>query len=81
MKNKTISLKDLGITDEDLIHCEVKELEDGGAEFFYEFTDEAQAILDAFCHRENIDIEKFLKATLLSDPVSMLDLKPDKKQN
>ncbi len=79
MQNKTMSLKDLGITDEDLIHCEMKELEDGGAELFYEFTEEAQAILNAFCHRENIDLGKFLKATLLSEPVSMSDLRPDKK--
>ncbi len=78
MPKNMFTLKDLGITDADLISCEVKELEEGGAEIFYEFTDEAQAILDAFCHRENIDLGKYLKATLLSSEINLSDLRPDK---
>lgn len=69
MTETTFSLRDLGIVDEDIIDVHETELEDGGLEIQFEVTEEASAIIEAFCNREGITAQELLKALVLNRPL------------
>lgn len=68
MEEPIRNLKDLGITDEDLIDIIIEDTDDGGATFQYVYTDEATSIIVAYCERMGIVWEDLLRAFLFGLP-------------
>ncbi len=61
-------MKDLGITEDDLIEVITKDTEDGGLVIQYVFSDEANSIIRAYCERMGIRWEDLAKSFLLGRP-------------
>ncbi len=73
--SKLPPLRDLGLKDEDIIHCDMETLDNGEADLIFEFSEEGQAIVEAFCHREKINVGDYLKALVLCDGQTLEDLR------
>lgn len=60
-----VPLGELGMRDEDLIDVQIRKCPEGGADFFYEFTERGDAILQAAAKRAGITPDEYLKKLTL----------------